>query len=123
MATQRVSINVAFQYETTVYVASSSGGSPTTAQTVLNPVVGAPITITNRDTGNPATVYSAATGSGTISSVTTDAGGNVNGYVVEGSYSITAGSVGAFAGATIQWEAVRGDGVRTSIPALLTLHS
>lgn len=97
---QRCQIPFAFQYPATV---SSS--------TVNEPVSGTTITVTNRDNGNPATIYSAETGSSTISTLTTNAAGNCPGWVIEGSYQLVAAAVGSFAGATIAWEAVRGDGV------------
>jgi microcystin-dependent protein len=111
MATKRVQIGVTFMTPETMYVASSSGGSPTTAVSAYIPVSGAAITILDRNTGNAPTVYTSESGSGTIGSISTDSGGNVNGWVVEGSYTVTAGAVGSFAGASIAWEAVRGDGV------------
>lgn len=111
MAVQRVQIGVTFMMPQSVYVASASGGSPTTAITVYVPVVNAPVTITDRNTGNAPTVYTGSTGSGSVGSLATDTGGNVDGWVVEGSYNVAAGAVGSFAGASIAWEAVRGDGV------------
>lgn len=110
----RVQLPFAFSYASgVVYVAATSGGSPTTQAPngLLEPVVGAAVTVTDRDTLNPATVYQAETGASTYTSVVTDSGGNVPGWVDPGSYKIQVASVGAFAGATVNFEAVRGDGV------------
>lgn len=123
MATKRVQIGVTFMTPQTVYVAPTSGASPTTAISAYTPVVGAPITIVDRNTGNAPTVYSTETGSSTLGSLTTDNGGLVDGWVVEGSYTITAGKVGSFAGASIGWEAVRGDGVENIFGGAVVVSS
>lgn len=88
---------------------------------VLAPVVGTTVLITNRTTSSQATVYVGETGAPTIALVQTDAGGNVPGWCDEGSYKIVASSQGAFGGATINWEAVRGDGVSKIAPGAVGL--
>lgn len=110
----RVELPFAFSYSSgTVYVSTTSGGSPTTQAPngVLEPVVGASVSVTNRDTLNPATIFQGETGASTYSSIVTDVGGNVPGWVDPGSYKIQVAAQGAFAGATINFEAVRGDAV------------
>jgi microcystin-dependent protein len=108
----RVALPFSFSYETTAYVATSSGGSPTTAVTILQPAAGAAMTVTNRDTSAVQTIYAAETGGSTITTPVLDAGGNTPGWVgVEGSYTVAAAAIGSFTGASIGWEAVRGDGV------------
>lgn len=106
MATKRVQIPVSFQYVVTGQ---------------LVPVVGAAVTVTDRATGNPATIYAGFTGSTPVAAPITDSVGNVPGYVVQGSYTITVGAVGAFAGASLNWEAVRGDGVENYAAGSITL--
>lgn len=111
MATQRVQIPISFAYPSTVYASSTSASFTAESVTLMVPATGSTVTITNRDTLQPATVYAAITGASTISPVVTDSAGNVPGYVVEGSYTVTAAAAGSFSGASINWEAVRGDGV------------
>jgi hypothetical protein len=108
---QRVQIPISFSYPQTVWVATMTGGATSTSYVVDVPVSGSAVTITNRDSGANPTVYTTETGSSTIGSVVTDSGGNVPGWIIEGSYSFTAAPVTGFTGATIGWEAVRGDGV------------
>ena len=108
---QRIQITVSFTYEQSVFVAATSGGSATTAATLLLPATGSTVTVTNRVTQTPAIVYASATGPTTLSPVITDAGGNVPGYLPEGSYTIQAAASGAFSGATVNWEAAYGAGV------------
>jgi hypothetical protein len=72
----------------------------------LKPVASTAVTVTNAISGNPATLYSGMTGTGTIGSLYTDGLGNIlPAYVVEGLYTIACGA------ATIQFSAVRGDSV------------
>src|ERR1700722_17117782 len=102
----RVQIPFSFSYEATdVYTATTSGGSPTANVPVMLPVSAAAVSVVNRDTLASATVWSAATGGSTIVSPVTDSGGNVPGWLDEGSYTITVASgsytYGSFAGATI----------------------
>lgn len=92
-------------------MATSSAGSPTTQVAIQLPASGSTVTVTNRVTNQPAIVYSSSTGTGTISPVITDTGGNVPGWVPEGSYTLSAAASGSFGGATINWEAVYGAGV------------
>ena len=107
----RIQIPYSFSYPASGYVAGTSGGSPTVAATFATPVVSAPITIIDKDTTNPATIWQAdSPSSSTWTSVVTDAGGNVPGWLDPGSYEITAASVGAFSGASIEFEATMGDG-------------
>lgn len=92
----------------------------------LDPVVGTSVTVSHRDptTGSPstpATVYQQETGSTTYTSLATDSGGNVPGWVDPGSYVIVAAAQGSFSGATIAFEAVRGDGVTLVAPAAVDL--
>jgi microcystin-dependent protein len=120
-AVQRVQVDVSFTYPQTIYVATSSGGAVTDAVTIYSPVVGVAITITDRDSGNSPTVYAASTGTSTIGSLVTDSGGNVPGWVIEGSYTITAAAAGSFVGASVGWEAVRGDGVENIYAGAVTM--
>lgn len=130
MATQRVQIPIAFQTESTVFAPLTSGGT-NTAQTIMIPVPNAPVTVYNRlangQPGTPATVYADGQSATQLSTITTDAGGNVPGYVVEGSYLVTAGSVTingqVFSGATLAWDAVRGDGVENIFPGAVVSAS
>lgn len=119
-ATQRVQIDVGFTYPQSVWVAGSSGGSPTSNYAVFVPASGAAVTVTNRINGQNPVIYTSATGTGTIGSLATDTGGNVPGWVIEGSYQITASAIGNFAGATVAWEATRGDGVENLYPGSVT---
>lgn len=112
----RVQIPFSFSFPNGVFVAATSGGAVTTAANVIEPIVGTAVSVTNRDTGLPATLWQGETGSSTYSSIITDAGGNVPGWVDPGSYRISAAAQGAFTGAVINWEAVRGDGVTNIAP-------
>jgi microcystin-dependent protein len=122
-AIQRVQIDVSFTYPQTIYVAASSGGAVTDQVTIYSPVVGAAITIVDRNSGNPPVIYALATGSSTVGSLVTDSGGNVPGWVIEGSYTISAAAVGSFTGASVGWEAVRGDGVENIYPGAVTMSA
>lgn len=113
----RVRIPVSFSYtsnpggSTPTYVATTSGGSPTTSVDITEPVQNTTVTVTARGTGSPVTVFQTETGGATYTTLTTDASGNVPGWVNEGSYQIVAAAHGAFGGATYYFDAVRGDGV------------
>lgn len=110
--TNYIQIPISFSYQTTVYV-SSTGGSTFTGESlpVVVPAATATCTVTNRATMNPQTVYSTSTGGSPISPIITDSGGNVPGYVPEGSYTISAAATGGFGGASVNWEAAYGAGV------------
>lgn len=87
----------------------------------LDPVVGTSITVSHRNpfTGSastPATVYQQEVGTATYTGIVTDSGGNVPGWVDPGSYVIVAAPQGSFTGATVAFEAVRGDGVTLIAP-------
>lgn len=116
MSVQRVQVPIAFSYQTQVYASSSSSSFVAQSINVIVPAASVTVTITDRNTHNPAVVYAALTGTTTLSSVVTDTNGNVPGYVVEGSYTLTAAPSGSFVGATVNWEAVRGDGVENVYP-------
>lgn len=115
--TQRVQITIAFQYLNA------------TGKLIPAPV-GTAVTVTDRNTLSAATVYTAATGGTTIVSPITDANGYVGngtltGWVIEGSYTITCaavpGATPAYPGASVGWEAVRGDGVESIYPGTVTM--
>lgn len=108
---QRIQIPISFSYQTTVYVSSTSGSFTAESLAVVVPAASATCTVTNRATMNPQTVYAGLTGGSTVSPIITDSGGNVPGYVPEGSYTIAAAAGGSFGGATVNWEAVYGAGV------------
>jgi microcystin-dependent protein len=116
-AVQRVEVNVSFTYEATI-----------SEDIVLLPAPhGTPVTIIDRNTQAPTSVYLALTGGTPVSSLELDAGGGLsNYYVVQGSYTITAlpsagvGDAPAFGGSIINWEAVRGDGVENYYPNSIT---
>lgn len=118
-STDRVQIPFAFSYPAGTLYASTAVSPYTggTAFDAVEPVIGASVTINIRDPNNPgsvigpATVYQGEGGTSTLSTIQTDSGGNVPGWVEPGSYQINVASVGSFAGATINWDAVRGDGV------------
>lgn len=113
----RVKVPVSFSYTTNptgatpTYLSSASGSFTAQAADVVQPVQNTTVTITVRSTGLPATVYQTETGSATYTSLVTDAGGAVPGWVNEGSYTIVAAAQGAFSGATYYFDATRGDGV------------
>jgi microcystin-dependent protein len=107
----RVQIPFSFSFPTAVFVAATSAGPVTDSVSIVQPVVGASVTITSRTTSNPATVWQAETGASTIATVTTDSGGNVPGWLDPGSYKIAVAAQGSFTGATLNFDAVRGDGV------------
>lgn len=107
----RVQIPISFSFPATIYVATAPNGANTTQESLLLPAAGSTVTVTNRVTSQVAIVYAAATGSSPISPVITDSGGNVPGYVVEGSYTIAAAAQGGFTGASVNWEAIYGAGV------------
>lgn len=113
----RVKIPVSFSYTTNpagstpTYVSTSSGSYVSQAADLTEPVANTTVTVTVRSTGSPTTVWQTETGGATYTTLTTDASGNVPGWVNEGSYAIAAAPAGAFGGATYYFDAVRGDGV------------
>lgn len=129
-ATQRVQIPISFLTESTVYAPLTSTGSAQ-QQTIMIPVPNAPVSVYNRlangQPGSPATIYADSTTSTQLSTIATDAGGNVPGFVVEGSYLVTAGATTVngqvYSGATIAWDAVRGDGVENIYPGAVVSGS
>lgn len=123
MATQRVQVPISFSYPQNVFVSSSSSSFVSESATLLLPASGVTITIIDRNTGSPTTVFAASTGASTLSPVISDAAGNVPGFVVEGSYTVQAAASGSFSGASVNWEAVRGDGVENIFPGSVTTSS
>lgn len=113
----RVKIPVSFSYTTNpggtspTYVSTSSGSYVSQAADLTEPVANTTVTVTVRSSGAPTTVWQTETGGATFTSLSTDASGNVPGWVNEGSYAVAAAPVGAFGGATYYFDAVRGDGV------------
>jgi hypothetical protein len=113
----RVKIPVSFGFTsnptgtTPTYVASSSGGSANESANLLEAPTSVAVTVTSRTTGQPATVYQAETGPALFTTNATDGQGNVPGWVDPGSYTVTAAAASGFSGATVAFEAVRGDGV------------
>jgi microcystin-dependent protein len=113
----RVKIPVSFGFTsnptgtTPTYVASSSGGSANESANLLEAPTSVAVTVTSRTTGQPATVYQAETGPALFTTNATDGQGNVPGWVDPGSYTVTAAAANGFSGATVAFEAVRGDGV------------
>lgn len=113
----RVKIPVNFGFSsnpngtTPTYISSASGSFTSEAANVLEPVNSVTVTVNVRSTNAPATVYQAETGTATYTTLSTDSQGNVPGWVNPGSYLVTASPSGGFAGATVAFEAVRGDGV------------
>lgn len=122
--TDRVQIQFSFAYPSGLGYGSTSSTTFTSSNSVsmtgLSPVVGVQVSVVDRTTGNAATVYSSETGTGVISSLVTDSGGNVPGWVNSGSYTIVVAAQGSFAGASINFDAVRGDGVTRIAPGTVT---
>lgn len=108
----RVELAIQFSYPQLIWVGATST-STTTAEsyTVDVPVVGTSVIVSDRDGGPAPTIYAAETGGSTITTLVTDTGGNVPGWINEGSYTVTAAASGPFTGASVAFEAVRGDGV------------
>jgi microcystin-dependent protein len=126
MASDRIQVPFSFSYPTSVFVSTSSttfSSGTSEAITVMSPAVSAPITIINRDTNNPATIWQTESGASFFTSVTTDASGNVPGWLDAGSYKITAAPVGSFAGATINFDPSRGDGTTLIAPGAVTVNA
>lgn len=88
---------------------------------VVAPVVGASISVKNRDTSATVAIFAAETGSSTIPSPITDENGNIPGWLEEGSYTITvSGGSPAIAPVEKPFEAVRGDGVSIVASGIIT---
>lgn len=89
---------------------------------VAVPVVGASITITNRETSSAASVFETEAGGSTIIP-TTDANGRIVGWLEENPYNIVAtGGTPAIAPTSFAWDAVTGKGVgRIGIKAVKTI--
>jgi microcystin-dependent protein len=96
---------------TPTYVSSSSGAFTGEVANLLEAPQSVAVTINARATGLPTTVYQSETGGATYTSLYTDNQGNVPGWVSPGSYTAIAAPSGGFAGLTVAFEAVRGDGV------------
>lgn len=111
MAVKRVQLRVAFQYLDT-----NGKLIPVPNHTTVS--------VFNRNTAAPATVYAAETGGTLVSPLTTDSSGAISGWVVEGSYTLSVianpGASPPYGGTTIAWEAVRGDGVESIYPGTIT---
>jgi microcystin-dependent protein len=113
----RVQIPVNFGYvsnstgTTPSYVSSSSSSFTAETLALMEPAASITVTITVRSTGAVATVYQAETGTAVYTTLSTGAKGNVPGWVDPGSYVATAASSGNFGGASVAFEAVRGDSV------------
>lgn len=110
-------IQIPFAVETQVEIS---------AQKVVAPVVGATITVKNRETKAPVSIFAAETGASTIPSPVTDENGNIPGWLEEGSYIITvSGGSPAISPVEKPWDAVSGEGVSfvangVITPAMLT---
>ena len=95
----RVQIPFSFNYP--------SGGN-------LVPAAGASIAVYVRNTdgsqGSPASVFQGQSGASQYSSLQTDLGGNVPGWVNEGTYKIVAAATGGFGGGVINFDALYGGG-------------
>lgn len=81
----------------------------------VEPIANQQVTVTNQN-GTGATVYNALTGGSTVSAVTTDSTGNLNGatnsyFVEEGSYIINVPSGTGYGAFSVYFEAVHGAGV------------
>jgi len=104
-------VQIPFSVETQVEVSS---------QKLVAPVIGATISVKNRDTGGSVSIFATETGSSTIPSPVTDANGNVPGWLPEGSYTITvSGGSPAISPIERAWDAVRGDGVSIVAPSVI----
>lgn len=78
---------------------------------VSRPVVGASVTVKNRITEAPTTVYATEKEAGAIVP-TTDSNGKINGWVEEGAYIITVTGGKPFIAATVyNWDALSGRGI------------
>ena len=66
--------------------------------------------------GSPASVFLAQSGSSQYPSLQTDAGGNVPGWVNEGTYKIVAAATGGFGGGTVNFDALYGGGTSLIAP-------
>lgn len=117
MAVKRVQIPITFEY-------------PDASGTLIPAPNGTPVAITDRNTLSTTIVYAGEFGTSTIASPSTDVAGNVQGWVTQGSYTLTsaanAGSTPPYPGQVIAWDAVRGDGVEAIYPNAINathLHS
>ena len=95
----RIQIPFSFNYP--------SGGNLVPAASVS---VGVYIRNNDGSQGSPAPVYQNQSGSSQFSSLQTDAGGNVPGWVAEGTYKIVASAAGGFGGGSINFDALYGGG-------------
>lgn len=81
-------------------------------QRVATPVLGASVTIINRETSAAAKVYAEETGAGPISSPVTEESGQIPGWLEEGPYTITVtGGTPTIATTKYAFDAVSGRGV------------
>lgn len=92
----------------------------------ISPVANQQVTVVKRNGGGPATIYNAPTGGSSVSTVTTDSSGNLNGsvnsyWIVEGSYVIQVPGSGSYNAFNVYFEAVHGDGVGNLDPSVGSL--
>lgn len=122
-ASNRIQIPYSFSYPAspaspglTTYGSSSATTYTGVPFDSVEPVVGVTVTLIDRDTNLPVNVYQREVGSTQYTTLITDAIGAVPGWVEPGSYTMTAPAQGAFAGAVIHFDAIRGDGVTRIAP-------
>lgn len=95
----RIQIPFSFNYP--------SGGNLVPA---ANASVGVYVRNADGSQGSVAPVYQAQSGNSQYASLQTDSGGNVPGWVNEGTYKIVAAATGGFGGGTINFDALYGGG-------------
>lgn len=112
MAVQRCQIPFTFEY------LDASGR-------LIPAPIGTPVVVTDRNTLAVVTVYAGEHGDSTMASPSTDVAGNVQGWLPQGSYTLSAasnaGAVPPYLGQIISWDAVRGDGVEAIYPGTITV--
>lgn len=101
----RIQIPFSFNYP--------SGGNLVPA---VNASIGVYVRNSDGSQGSPVAVYQSQSGNNQYASLQTDSGGNVPGWVNEGTYKIVATAIGGFGGGTINFDALYGGG--TSVIAL-----
>lgn len=86
---------------------------------VVVPVVGATVTVANRETSESVSVFAAETGGSVISSPITDAHGNIPGWLTAGPYTLTiSGGTPSIAPINTAWDAVSGRAGSIGTPLL-----